>query len=75
MAYGRSDKTFPHDSTANQWFSESQFESYRALGRWHFDQLSSDSLEDLFATARTAVARASGSKRAHAGTRKRQYFN
>ena len=25
--------TFPHDSTANQWFSESQFESYRKLGR------------------------------------------
>jgi hypothetical protein len=23
---------FPHDSTANQWFTESQFESYRRLG-------------------------------------------
>jgi hypothetical protein len=23
---------FPHDSTANQWFTESQFESYRQLG-------------------------------------------
>jgi hypothetical protein len=23
---------FPHDSTANQWFTESQFESYRELG-------------------------------------------
>jgi len=24
---------FPHDSTAEQWFTESQFESYRALGQ------------------------------------------
>jgi hypothetical protein len=23
---------FPHDSTADQWFTESQFESYRRLG-------------------------------------------
>jgi len=25
--------TFPHDTTANQWFTESQFESYRRLGQ------------------------------------------
>jgi hypothetical protein len=25
-------KDFPHESTADQWFSESQMESYRALG-------------------------------------------
>ena len=25
-------KIFPHESTADQWFSESQFESYRSLG-------------------------------------------
>jgi len=25
---------FPHDSTADQWFDESQFESYRKLGHW-----------------------------------------
>src|SRR5947209_10457472 len=31
--YARSSLTFPHESTADQWFSESQFESYRALGR------------------------------------------
>jgi hypothetical protein len=31
-AYGATSATFPHESTANQWFSESQFESYRALG-------------------------------------------
>ncbi len=32
LAYAQTDKTFPHDSTANQWFDESHFESYRALG-------------------------------------------
>lgn len=31
--YARSSQRFPHESTADQWFSESQFESYRALGR------------------------------------------
>ncbi|GJE09967.1 MULTISPECIES: hypothetical protein [Methylobacterium] len=31
-AYGATSPAFPHESTANQWFSESQFESYRALG-------------------------------------------
>ncbi len=30
--YAKSSKDFPHESTADQWFSESQFESYRALG-------------------------------------------
>jgi hypothetical protein len=28
----RSSKAFPHESTLDQWFSESQFEAYRALG-------------------------------------------
>lgn len=31
-AYGATNAKFPHDSTMNQWFMESQFESYRALG-------------------------------------------
>ncbi|EGX99722.1 hypothetical protein AZA_21378 [Nitrospirillum viridazoti Y2] len=31
-AYANSHPTFPHESTTDQWFSESQFESYRALG-------------------------------------------
>jgi len=30
--YGAANPDFPHQSTANQWFDESQFESYRALG-------------------------------------------
>lgn len=31
-AYAASNAAFPHDSTANQFFSEAQFESYRTLG-------------------------------------------
>jgi predicted acylesterase/phospholipase RssA len=30
--YKKRHRTFPHESTADQWFSESQFESYRRLG-------------------------------------------
>jgi hypothetical protein len=30
--YAKTSATFPHESTADQFFSESQFESYRALG-------------------------------------------
>ncbi len=32
FSYSRESPNFPHESTADQWFSESQFESYRALG-------------------------------------------
>jgi hypothetical protein len=31
--YARESEEFPHESTSDQWFSESQFESYRALGQ------------------------------------------
>ena len=31
-AYAASNAAFPHDSTSNQFFTESQFESYRTLG-------------------------------------------
>lgn len=31
-SYAMAHKEFPHESTADQWFSESQFESYRSLG-------------------------------------------
>ena len=32
LAYAKKDKSFPHDTTANQWFDEAHFENYRALG-------------------------------------------
>jgi len=38
-AYAASNARFPHDSTMNQWFTESQFESYRALGSFIIDEI------------------------------------
>ncbi len=32
LNYKKEHSAFPHDATANQWFTESQFESYRRLG-------------------------------------------
>ena len=32
LGYRKAHQAFPHDTTANQWFTESQFESYRRLG-------------------------------------------
>ena len=37
--YAKLNATFPHETTADQFFSESQFESYRALGRYETEQL------------------------------------
>ncbi|ADB40021.1 patatin-like phospholipase family protein [Spirosoma linguale] len=37
--YGSTKSAFPHESTSDQFFSESQFESYRALGRHAFETM------------------------------------
>ena len=37
--YARTHPTFPHESTADQLYSEQQFESYRALGSHAMDTL------------------------------------
>jgi hypothetical protein len=62
-AYGRTDPEFPHDSTLHQWFTESQFESYRALGAWQMGQIAAAvpvrmtiGLEDLFIAAAQLAA-------------------
>jgi hypothetical protein len=59
-AYGEAHPDFPHESTGDQWFTESQFESYRALGAWQMAQLveqipedDADPLAALFRHART----------------------
>jgi len=38
-SYARECDAFPHEPTTDQWFSESQFESYRALGAHIMDQM------------------------------------
>jgi hypothetical protein len=37
--YKEVNRAFPHESTGDQFFSESQFESYRALGVWIIDRI------------------------------------
>ena len=39
FGYSRASKQFPHEPTSDQWFSEAQFESYRALGEHLAGQL------------------------------------
>jgi hypothetical protein len=38
-AYALANLTFPHETTADQFFSESQFESYRSLGKFITDTI------------------------------------
>jgi Patatin-like phospholipase len=40
--YFKRSETFPHESTADQFFTESQFESYRMLGAHTMEKLSAD---------------------------------
>jgi hypothetical protein len=40
--YFKTNKTFPHESTEDQFFSESQFESYRMLGAHTMEKLCTD---------------------------------
>jgi hypothetical protein len=51
-SYARRNGDFPHQSTADQWFSESQFESYRELGFRSLQQIGPDlreaGFEDLY---------------------------
>src|SRR6202012_4893059 len=43
-SYASSNSKFPHESTTDQWFSESQLESYRALGASIIDYVCSAGL-------------------------------
>lgn len=42
--YAETHERFPHEPTNDQWFSESQFESYRALGFHQIEQLCREDL-------------------------------
>ncbi|SRR5229473_2636482 len=66
--YANANPEFPHESTVDQWFTESQFESYRALGFEITDGIFNDvfahagwdanpSLENIFATLRRLQGR------------------
>jgi hypothetical protein len=45
--------TFPHETTADQFFSESQFESYRRLGYFLGTRVFGDAIEDIAGDATT----------------------
>lgn len=47
LHYAGSHPTFPHESTGNQFYSESQFESYRALGHHIAQAVFEQSVADL----------------------------
>jgi hypothetical protein len=59
-SYSKASQSFPHESTSDQWFSESQFESYRALGRHAVAQILGESpvreFKELFTRAERYVA-------------------
>jgi hypothetical protein len=40
--YAEAHPAFPHEPTSDQWFSESQFESYRALGQYVIEKILGD---------------------------------
>jgi hypothetical protein len=40
--YAAAHSDFPHETTANQWFGESQFESYRVLGIHTVDSITGE---------------------------------
>jgi len=50
-SYAIANSDYPHDSTANQWFGESQMESYRALGFEITDNLIREALKSLKGTS------------------------
>ncbi len=49
-AYAHANAAFPNDSTADQWFTESQFESYRQLGSHIIETIAADDPPDDGAT-------------------------
>jgi hypothetical protein len=59
-SYSKASQSFPHESTSDQWFSESQFESYRALGRHTVAQILGDEpalqFKEMFDRAERYVA-------------------
>jgi hypothetical protein len=61
QAYGIANPEFPHESTVDQWFTESQFESYRRLGEYQMtrilENVAPGQLGSLFLWARRAIRR------------------
>jgi hypothetical protein len=66
--YGKTNPAFPHESTGDQFFSETQFESYRALGTHCIGQILGEgaenlSIETFFTAAETYVKTGAANRR------------
>ena len=57
LAYARANPPFPHQTTADQFFDESQFESYRRLGHHVAMEVLSDSVEVATESVETRTGR------------------
>jgi Patatin-like phospholipase len=55
--YFKTNPTFPHESTGDQFFSESQFESYRMLGAYTMEKLCTDCHGDFRCFVRDILKR------------------
>jgi hypothetical protein len=64
--YATSHPDFPHETTANQWFGESQFESYRTLGVHTIATLAGPDRERLAAFLETVRAQSLSRPAGHA---------
>lgn len=56
VSYARHSELFPHEPTADQWFDESQFESYRVLGLHAVEQMSAGMAGDTLEVLQAAIA-------------------
>jgi hypothetical protein len=65
--YGRAHPEFPHEPTSNQWFTESQFESYRMLGLHSVEQAFADRSEQGLAAMAERIRRTQAERDAAAG--------
>jgi Patatin-like phospholipase len=74
--YASANPAFPHETTADQFFSESQFESYRALGFFAAAELSANaaSVEDLIHDALAYTERQDATGLANVAARLRDVF-
>lgn len=52
--YAQVNERFPHESTADQWFSEEQFESYRSLGVYIVSKILGEKDSELGVVSRAA---------------------
>lgn len=66
--YGASHPAFPHESTSNQWFNESQTESYRMLGLTTIREIcggwEGETLDELFRHVENAYLQQSNASKA-----------